>query len=85
MRGLGLFNFFTKKVPSNSTTPLGTVKKENFVHVSNTQVKMGTFVNLQCLAESGQLAKETIARVFLRIDSLEQIFSRHDSASLLSV
>lgn len=85
MRGLGLFNFFAKKVPSYSTTPLGTVKKENFVHVSDTQVKMGTFVNLQCLAESGQLAKETIARVFLRIDTLEQIFSRHDSASLLSV
>lgn len=78
MKGLGLFNFFAKKVPAKD------IKRENFVHVSDTQVKMGTFVNMQCLAESEQLAKETIAQAFLRIDSLEQIFSRHDSASLLS-
>lgn len=79
MKGLGLFNFFAKKVPQQ------TVKKENFVHVSDTQAKMGTFVNLQCLAMSEQSAKETIAQAFLHIDRLEQIFSRHDSASLLSV
>lgn len=79
MKGLGLFNFFAKKVPLKS------VNKENFVHLSDTQVKMGTFVNMQCLAESEQLAKETIAQAFLIIDKLEQIFSRHDSASVLSV
>lgn len=74
-----MFHFFAKKIP------LKNVQKENFVHVSDTQVKMGTFVNIQCLAESEELAKETIAQAFLFIDKLEQIFSRHDSTSLLSV
>lgn len=85
MKGLGLFNFFAEKVPPVPHVRTGDIKKENFVHVSETQVKMGTFVNLQCLAESEQSAKETIAQAFLHIDRLEQIFSRHDSASLLSV
>lgn len=74
-----MFHFFAKKFPAKQ------VQKENFVHVSDTQVKMGTFVNIQCLAESEQLAKETIAQAFIVIDKLEQIFSRHDSASVLSV
>lgn len=80
MKGFGLFiNFFVKK------NPLKNVQKENFAHVSDTQVKMGTFVNIQCLAESEELAKEKTAQAFLLIDRLEQIFSRHDKASVLSV
>lgn len=74
-----MFHFFTKKIPSNP------VQKENFVYISDTQVKMGTFVNIQCLAVSEELAKENIIQAFLLIDTLEHIFSRHDSASLLSV
>ena len=45
----------------------------------------GTFVNIQCLAASKDLAEECIARAFLHIDRLEQVFSRHDGSSLLSV
>lgn len=74
-----MFNFFAKKIPAKH------VKKENFVHVSDTQVKMGTFVNIQCLTMSEEAAKEKIQQAFLRIDTLEQIFSRHNGASLLSV
>lgn len=79
MKGPGLFNFFAKKIP------LKNVQKEHFVHVSDTQVKMGTFVNVQCLAESEELAKEKTAQAFLLIDRLELIFSRHDRTSVLSV
>lgn len=74
-----MFNFFAKKIPAKHG------HKENFVHVSDTQVKMGTFVNIQCLAMSEELAKEKIMQAFCIIDTLEHIFSRHDSASLLSV
>lgn len=75
----GLLTFFAKK----NSEP---VKREkHFVLTGDTQVKMGTFVNVQCLSESDDLAKECIARAFLRIDELEILFSRHNSASLLSV
>ena len=74
-----MFNFFAKKIPAKHG------QKEDFVHVSETHVKMGTFVNLQCLAMREELAKEKIKQAFIRIDELDQIFSRHDSASLLSV
>ncbi len=46
---------------------------------------MGTFVNLQCLAESEDLGLSVIEKAFLLIDNLELLFSRHNSASLLSI
>lgn len=75
----GLFTFFAakKSVPAKPN--------KNNVLIGDTQVKMGTFANMQCLCESADLAKECIARAFLRIDELEKIFSRHSSSSLLSV
>lgn len=75
----GLFTFFAKK----NSVP---VKQERqYVLLADTQVKMGTFVNMQCLSESRDLAQACMARAFLRIDELEEIFSRHNSSSLLSV
>lgn len=56
-----------------------------FVHCADTQTKMGTFVSLQCLSQSRDLAEECIAQAFLRIDELEAVFSRHSGSSLLSV
>lgn len=78
MKGLGLFKFFAGK-------PHTEPNRVPYVLVSETQTKMGTFVNLQCLAQSEDLAKECIAQAFLTIDRLERIFSRHDGSSLLSV
>lgn len=75
----GLFTFFASKKSAPAAL------KKNYVLIGDTQVKMGTFVNMQCLCESADLAKECIARAFLRIDELEKIFSRHSSSSLLSV
>lgn len=77
-KGLGLFTFFAKKDPVS-------VKDAPYVLYADTQTKMGTFVNMQCLSQSRDLAEECTAQAFLRIDELERIFSRHDSASLLSV
>lgn len=79
MKGLGLFRFFAKK------EALHNAGNENLIFVSDMQIKMGTFVNIQCLAASKDLAEECIARAFLHIDRLEQVFSRHDGSSLLSV
>lgn len=79
MKGLGLLTFFAKKTPSPAAV------NAPFVLAAETQVKMGTFVNLQCLSQSRDLAEECIARAFSRIDELEAIFSRHSGSSLLSV
>ncbi len=72
-----LFSFFTKQAPKKNIFPN--------ILVSKTEKKMGTFVNLQCLVASEDLALFVMEKAFLLIDKLELLFSRHDTTSLLSV
>ena len=72
-----ILSFFTKQTQKKNIIPC--------ILVSKTEVKMGTFVNLQCLAESEDLALMVLEKAFVLIDNLELLFSRHDSSSLLSV
>jgi thiamine biosynthesis lipoprotein len=53
--------------------------------VSQTRLAMGTFVTMTAVDDSQDRAQEAIGLAFEEIDRLVRIFSRHDSATPLSV
>jgi len=53
--------------------------------VTQTRLKMGTFVTLTAVHESRDQAEDAIGRAFEEMDRLVAIFSRHDTATPLSV
>lgn len=55
------------------------------VKVTQTRLKMGTFVTMTAVHESRQQAEEAIGRAFEEMDRLVGIFSRHDTNTPLSV